>query len=92
MRLSILQRQKTPTKRRSAPSHRSEKSGRSGSVAEITLPMLANCLAAQLLQGRHGEMVAVLVRLDHIGWLRFIKRLSSYPQTVLGKKADLFDN
>ena len=42
----------------------------------LTLPILANLLAAQLLQGRRGEMVAVFARLDHIGWTRFIKNMA----------------
>ena len=33
----------------------------------LTLPILANYLAAQLFQGRRGEMVAVFARLDYIG-------------------------
>ncbi len=49
---------------------------RGGSFAEITLPLLANYLVAQLLQRRRDEMLALFGRLDDPGRVRFIKRLS----------------
>jgi hypothetical protein len=49
---------------------------RAGSFAEITLPILANYLVAQLLRGRLNEMLALFGRLDDAGRVRFIKRLS----------------
>jgi hypothetical protein len=49
---------------------------RGGSFAEITLPIFANYLAAQLLQGRLDEIFALFGRLDNAGRVRFIKRLS----------------
>ena len=49
---------------------------RGGSFAEVTLPMLANYLVAQLLQGRRHEMLALFGRLNEPGRIRFIKRLS----------------
>jgi hypothetical protein len=49
---------------------------RGGSFAEVALPMFANYLVAQLLQGRRHEMLALFGRLDEPGRVRFIKRLS----------------
>ena len=49
---------------------------RGGSFAEITLPLLANYLVSQLLQGRQLEMLALFGRLDNPGRMRFIKQLS----------------
>jgi hypothetical protein len=49
---------------------------RGGSFAEITLPILANHLTAQMLRGRRDEMVVLFGRLDDAGRKRFIKRLS----------------
>jgi len=49
---------------------------RGGSFAEVTLPIFANYLVAQLLQGRRHEMLALFVFLNEPGRVRFIKRLS----------------
>jgi hypothetical protein len=48
---------------------------RGGSFAEITLPILANYLVSQLLQGRASHIIALFGRLDEPGRVRFIKRL-----------------
>jgi hypothetical protein len=58
-----------------------EKAGlarRAGYFAEIALPLLANYLIEQLLQGRRDEMFALFARLDEAGQIRFIKRLAQF--------------
>src|SRR5262249_10341946 len=59
---------------------------RGGSFAEVTLPILANYLVAQLLQGRQLEMLALFGRLNEPGRIRFIKRLSE----VRGEEVEQF--
>ena len=49
---------------------------RRGGSFRITLPLLANYLVSQLLQGRQLEMLALFGRLDNPGGIRFIKQLS----------------
>lgn len=49
---------------------------RAGYFAEITLPLLANYLAEQLLQGRSDGMFALYKGLNEAGQIRFIKRLA----------------
>jgi hypothetical protein len=56
-----------------------EKAGlarRAGYFVEIFLPLLANHLAEQLVQGRRDKMFALFARLDEAGQIRFIKRLA----------------
>jgi hypothetical protein len=68
-----------------------EKSGlakRAGYFVEISLPLLANHLVEQLLQGHRGEMLALFAKLDEAGQIRFIKRLAQ----VKGPDADHFWN
>jgi hypothetical protein len=59
---------------------------RGGSFAEITIPLLANYLVAQLLQAQHVAMFALFGRLDEAGQVRFIRRLSE----VKSGEAELF--
>jgi len=66
-----------------------EKAGlakRAGYFAEISLPLLANHLAEQLIQGRRNEMFALFAKLDEAGQIRFIKRLAQ----VKGPDAEQF--
>lgn len=51
---------------------------RGGSFAEVTIPILANYLAAKLLHGRKNEVFALFGsgRLDRSARLRFVRRLS----------------
>ncbi|MDH4186174.1 MAG: ATP-binding protein [Nitrospira sp.] len=56
-----------------------EKAGlvkQAGYFIELSLPLLANHLAEQLIQGRRDEMFALFARLDEAGKVRFIKRLA----------------
>lgn len=61
---------------------------RAGYFAEIALPLLANHLIEQLLQGRRDEMFALFARLDEAGQIRFIKRLAQ----LRGPEAEPFWN
>lgn len=66
-----------------------ERSGvvkRAGYFVEISLPLLANHLAQQLIQGRGKEMFALFANLDEAGQIRFIKRLGQ----VKGPEAEQF--
>jgi len=66
-----------------------EKSGlikRAGYFVELSLPLLANHLVEQLLQGRSNEMLALFATLDEAGRIRFIKRLAQ----VKGPEAEQF--
>ncbi len=66
-----------------------EKSGlakRAGYFVEISLPLLANYLTEQLIQGRRAEMFALFAKLDEAGQIRFIKRLAQ----VKGHEAEQF--
>lgn len=69
-----------------------EKSGlakRVGYFVEISLPLLANHLAEQLIQGRtDDEMFALFAKLDAAGQIRFIKRLAQ----IQGPGAEQFLN
>ncbi|MBH0179992.1 MAG: ATP-binding protein [Nitrospira sp.] len=63
-----------------------EKSGlikRAGYFVGLSLPLLANHLVEQLLQGRSNEMLALFATLDEAGRIRFIKRLAQVkgPET-----------
>ncbi len=66
-----------------------EKSGlarRAGYFVEISLPLLANHLAEQLLQGHQSEMFGLFAQLDETGQIRFIKRLAQ----IKGAEASQF--
>lgn len=66
-----------------------EKSGlakRAGYFVEISLPLLANYLAQQLIQGRRDKMFALFARLDETGQIRFIKRFAQ----IKGPEAQQF--
>jgi hypothetical protein len=63
---------------------------RGGSFAEITLPLLANYLVSQLLQGRQFEMLALFGRLDNSGRMRFVKRLSEIKSVEVERFWDEF--
>ncbi|MDH4328243.1 MAG: ATP-binding protein, partial [Nitrospira sp.] len=66
-----------------------EKSGlakRIGYFVELSLPLLANYLVAQLLQGRRDRMFTLFAKLDEAGQIRFIKRLAQ----VKGPEAEQF--
>ncbi len=66
-----------------------EKAGltkRAGYFVEISIPLLANHLAEQLLQGRKNNLFALFARLDEAGQIRFIKRLAQ----VRGPEAEQF--
>ncbi len=68
-----------------------EKSGlvkRIGYFVELSLPVLANHLVEQLLQGRRDRMFALFAKLDEAGQIRFIKRLAK----VSGPEAEQFRN
>jgi len=49
---------------------------RAGYFAEISLPLLANHLAEQLVLGRRDQMFLLFAKLDEAGQIRFIKRLA----------------
>ena len=57
-----------------------------GLYVEVTLPMFANYLVSQLLQGRINELFALFARLDEQGRYRFIKRISE----IEGKEVNNF--
>lgn len=61
---------------------------RGGSFAEITIPLLANYLVAELFWAQHAAMFALFGRLDEAGRVRFIRRLSE----VKSEEAELFWN
>ncbi|MGH7180741.1 MAG: hypothetical protein ACREJN_02050, partial [Nitrospiraceae bacterium] len=66
-----------------------EKAGlakRAGYFVEIALPLLANHLIEQLLQGRKTEMLALFAKLEEAGQIRFIKRLAQ----AKGREAEPF--
>lgn len=66
-----------------------EKAGlakRGGSFAEISIPFLANHLVSTLLRGRKDELFALFARLDQLGRVRLIRRLSQ----VTSREVDQF--
>ncbi|MGH7771051.1 MAG: hypothetical protein ACREQA_02295 [Candidatus Binatia bacterium] len=66
-----------------------EKAGlarRAGFFVEISIPLLANHLVEQHLQGRRVEMFRLFAKLDEAGQIRFIKRLAQ----TKGHEAEIF--
>jgi len=65
---------------------------RGGSFAEITIPFLANHLAAKLLRGRRNQLFALFARLDQSGRVRLMRRLSQVASHEVNEFWDaLFD-
>ena len=65
---------------------------RGGSFAEVTIPMLANYLAAKLLRGRKNGIFALFAKLDELALIRFLRRLSQVRKDAVDRFWDaLFD-
>lgn len=64
---------------------------RGGSFAQITIPLLANYLTGQLLQGNFVNMFSLLVQLNPPGQVRFFKRLANLSESY-GAEVEQFWN